>query len=224
MAIAALALWMCTVAVGTYLLATARRYGNAEAAPSEPVSVSARQPASSAADAPAPATPARVKDPFAPPSLQRERSESLPLMRALVEFAHPALGMIGLGFWFGYVVSRDRLFLAISLGILLGAIGAGAVLVHRQQPRGQAGGGRRGSRPTRRRGPPVRPAHLLAPGAHRARGGRGPHPADRRADHRTSVDFQARPGHRCIFIRASGDCHANSSQTIPCRPIISTGD
>lgn len=124
MAIAALALWMCTVAAGTYLLATARRYGNADATASEPVSVPARQPAS-AADAPVPATPARVKDPFAPPSLQRERSESLPLMRALVEFAHPALGMIGLGFWFGYVVSRDRLFLAISLGILLGAIGAG---------------------------------------------------------------------------------------------------
>jgi len=123
-AIAALALWMCTVAVGAYLLATARRYGNAEAASSEPVSVSAG-PAASAADAPARATPARVKDPFAPPSLQRERSESLPLMRALVEFAHPALGMIGLGFWFGYVVSRDRLFLAISLGILLGAICAG---------------------------------------------------------------------------------------------------
>ena len=125
MAIAALALWMCTVAVGTYLLATARRYGTAEAAPSEPVSVSARQPSTSPAGAPAPATPTRVKDPFAPPSLQRERSESLPLMRALVEFAHPALGMIGLGFWFGYVVSRDRLFLAISLGILLGAICAG---------------------------------------------------------------------------------------------------
>jgi hypothetical protein len=124
-AIAALALWMCTVAVGAYLLATARRYGNTDAPPSEPVSVPAGQPAASAADAAAPATPARVKDPFAPPSLQRERSESLPLMRALVEFAHPALGMIGLGFWFGYVVSRDRLFLAISLGILLGAIGAG---------------------------------------------------------------------------------------------------
>ena len=125
MAIAALALWMCTVAVGAYLLATARRYVNTEAASSEPVSVPAGQPAAPAADAAAAATPARVKDPFAPPSLQRERSESLPLMRALVEFAHPALGMIGLGFWFGYVVSRDRLFLAISLGILLGAIGAG---------------------------------------------------------------------------------------------------
>ena len=125
MAIAALVLWICTVAVGAYLLATARRYGNTGAAPSEPVSVSAGQPAASAASAPAPATPARVKDPFAPPSLQRERSESLPLTRALVEFAHPALGMTGFGFWFGYLVSRDRIFLTISLGILLGTICAG---------------------------------------------------------------------------------------------------
>jgi hypothetical protein len=123
-AIAALALWICTVAVGAYLLATASRFGNAESAPSEPVSVPAGKPSALTADAPAPA-PARVRDPFAPPSLQRERSESLPLMRALVEFAHPALGMIGVGFWFGYLVSRDRLFLAIALGILLGAIGAG---------------------------------------------------------------------------------------------------
>jgi hypothetical protein len=126
-AIAGLVLWICTVAVGAYLLATARRYGNTEAAPSEPVSVAAGQPSASPASvpAPAPATPARVKDPFAPPSLQRERSESPPLTRALVEFAHPTLGMTGFGFWFGYLVSHDRIFLAISLGILLGAIGAG---------------------------------------------------------------------------------------------------
>jgi hypothetical protein len=118
-AIAALVLWICTVAVGTYLLATATRYGNSEPAPSEPVPVAAM------GKVPAPEKPARVRDPFAPPSLQRERSESLPLMRALVEFAHPALGMIGFGFWFGYLVSRDRLFLAISLGVLLGTIAAG---------------------------------------------------------------------------------------------------
>jgi len=126
-AIAALVLWICTVAVGAYLLATARRYGNTEAVPSEPVSVAAGQPSASPADAPAPApaAPARAKDPFAPPSLQRDRSESLPLTRALVEFAHPALGMTGFGFWFGYLVSRDRIFLAISLGILLGTICAG---------------------------------------------------------------------------------------------------
>jgi hypothetical protein len=128
-AIAALVLWICTVAAGTYLLATARRFGNTESEPSEPVSVSAGAP-SPAADAsmgkvPPPERPARVKDPFAPPSLQRERSESLPLMRALIEFAHPALGMIGFGFWFGYLVSSDRLFLAISLGVLLGTIAAG---------------------------------------------------------------------------------------------------
>ena len=132
MALAALVLWMCTVAVGTYLLATAKRYGNTEPAPEEPVPLPARafQAAASTGGAsrgggPAGDRPARVKDPFAPPSLQRERSESLPLMRALIEFVHPALGMIGLGFWFGYLVSRDRLFLAIGLGILLGAIAAG---------------------------------------------------------------------------------------------------
>jgi hypothetical protein len=122
-AIAALVLWMCTVAVGTYLLATSRRYGNTGSPPAEQVPVPAA--ATSTAEDAAPGKPARVKDPFAPPSLQRERSESLPLMRALVEFTHPALGMIGVGFWFGYVVSRDRLFLAIGLGILLGAIAAG---------------------------------------------------------------------------------------------------
>jgi hypothetical protein len=124
-AIAALVLWICTGAVGTYLLATASRYGNTELAPSEPVSVPAGKPSAAPADAPAAAKPARVRDPFAPPSLQRERSESLPLLRSLVEFTHPALAMIGLGFWFGYLVSRDRLFLAIGLGIMLGAIGAG---------------------------------------------------------------------------------------------------
>jgi hypothetical protein len=118
---------MCTVAVGTYLLATAKRYGNYEPAPEEPVALPARafQSATSTGADPAAGKPARVKDPFAPPSLQRERSESLPLMRALIEFVHPALGIIGLGFWFGYLVSRDRLLLAIGLGILLGAIAAG---------------------------------------------------------------------------------------------------
>ena len=46
-------------------------------------------------------------------------------MKALAEFAHPALAMIGVGFWLGYVVSRDRLFAVIGLGVLLGAICAG---------------------------------------------------------------------------------------------------
>jgi hypothetical protein len=46
-------------------------------------------------------------------------------MRAAAEFAHPALAVIGLGFWLGYVLSRDRMFAAIGLGVLLGALCAG---------------------------------------------------------------------------------------------------
>jgi multisubunit Na+/H+ antiporter MnhC subunit len=52
----------------------------------------------------------------------------LPGIKALAEFAHPALALIGVGFWLGYVVSRDRLFAVIGLGILLGAICAGVSL------------------------------------------------------------------------------------------------
>ena len=160
MAIAALVLWISTVAIGTYLLATAARIGktgsvpsgNTESARSEPIPVSAGQAGQTgqtaagsankaAASSPgsgsrgeageAPATPLAERlrvnkdDRFAPPSLQRERSEPLPGLKELAEFAHPALALIGLGFWIGYVISRDRLMLAIGLGILLGAIAAG---------------------------------------------------------------------------------------------------
>lgn len=115
MAVAVLLLWLCTAAVGGYLLATAVRSGHSpgtEREPAEPVAV--------------PAEPqARVKDPFAPPSLRRAQAEPLPGLRALAEFAHPALAMIGVGFWLGYVVSRDRVFAVTGLGVLLGAICAG---------------------------------------------------------------------------------------------------
>ena len=145
MAIAALVLWISTVAIGTYLLATATRIGKTKSAPAEPVPVSAGQtgtvsanlagassPASgsqapAAASAAPPAKRAHVNkdDRFAPPSLQAERDEPVPGMKELAEFAHPALALIGLGFWVGYVISRDRIMLAIGLGIMLGAIAAG---------------------------------------------------------------------------------------------------
>ena len=134
MAVAALLFWLCTAAVGGYLLATsAARSGNPDAEPAEPVSVSAEQPAATVADqaattvspASAPARPMRYKDLFDPPSLQRAKSEPLPGLKDLAEFGHPALALIGLGIWLGYVVSRDRVFAAIGLGVLLGAICAG---------------------------------------------------------------------------------------------------
>ena len=139
MAVATLLLWLCTAAIGSYLLVTAVHAGNAEpdteelAERGESVTVPADHPAAgeppTAAGATARAKPKRSdRDLFAPPSLREARSEPMPGMRALAEFAHPALAMIGIGFWLGYVVSRDRLFAVIGLGILLGAICAGVSL------------------------------------------------------------------------------------------------
>lgn len=145
MAVATLLLWLCTAAIGSYLLVTAVHAGNAEpeteepAAAGESVTVPADGPAATSVDpAGAPgvpaASPAKVKprrsdrDLFAPQSLRDARSEPMPGLKELAEFAHPALAMIGIGFWLGYVVSRDRVFAVIGLGILLGAICAGVSL------------------------------------------------------------------------------------------------
>lgn len=114
MAVAALLIWLGTAAVGTYLLVTAIQAGNARRPQQPPVTVPAE-----------PFAPVRPRDRWDPPSLQRAKNEQLPGLRDLAEFAHPALAIIGFGFWLGYVVSRDRLFAAIGLGILLGAIAAG---------------------------------------------------------------------------------------------------
>jgi hypothetical protein len=120
MAVAALLLWLCTAAVGSYLLVTAAHAsGDTEPEPAEAV------PVASAIGVVPPAEPVRARDRFDPPSLRRAKSEPVPGLKAMAEFAHPALAMIGLGFWLGYVVSRDRLFAEIGLGVLLGAICAG---------------------------------------------------------------------------------------------------
>ena len=143
MAVAALLLWLCTAAIGSYLLVTAIHAGNTGPGPEESVPVPAEQSAAArtvqaAAGGAAPAGPATTASPakprrndrdlFAPASLRQARSEPLPGLKDLAEFAHPALALIGIGFWLGYVVSRDRLFAVIGLGILLGAICAGVSL------------------------------------------------------------------------------------------------
>lgn len=125
MAVAALLLWLCTAAVGGYLLMTAAHASGtteveADAEPAEAV------PAASPSGAGVPpAKPARARDRFDPPSLQRAKSQPIPGWGALAEFAHPALAMVGLSIWLGYVVSRKQLFAEIGLGLLLGAVVAG---------------------------------------------------------------------------------------------------
>jgi hypothetical protein len=162
-AIAALLIWLCTAAVGSYLLVTAIHSGNnaPAPAPAEPVAVAAEQPVATV-------RPVRAKDRFDPPSLQRAKSEPLPGIRALAEFAHPALAIIGIGFWLGYVVSRDRLFAAIGLGVLLGAICAGLswfVANTRDARRAAAGGSGTGNPGAQPLSPPPRLLILHAAGA-----------------------------------------------------------
>jgi len=140
-AVAALLLWLCTAAIGAYLLVTAVHAGNVGREPEEPVPVSAEQIArvvAAASRSPAkgrgappearPRLSRNDRDIFAPASLRQARAEPLPSLKDVAEFVHPALAMIGIGFWLGYVVSRDRLFAVIGLGILLGAICAGVSL------------------------------------------------------------------------------------------------
>jgi hypothetical protein len=109
--IAALLVWMCTAAAGGYLLAARTRPADTEpAAEPEPVAVPETR---------------RAKDRFDPPSLVRAKSEPLPGLRTLAEFAHPALAITGFAFWAAFLLTGDRVFAAIGLGILLGAICAG---------------------------------------------------------------------------------------------------
>lgn len=136
MAIAALLAWMCTAAAGGYLLVSRARGTEPADAEPEPQPHASRAPAleprpvpvPGPASAPEPAAvpeTRRAKDRFDPPSLTRAKAEPLPGMRALAEFGHPALALIGFGFWAAYVLTGDRVFAAIGFGIVLGAICAG---------------------------------------------------------------------------------------------------
>jgi len=129
--IAALLVWMCTAAAGGYLLATRARPADAGPAAEpepQPAPVAAAPETAGPGAQGAPATAQqtrRAKDRFDPPSLVRAKSEPLPGMRALAEFAHPALAITGFAFWAAYLLTGDRVFGAIGFGILLGAICAG---------------------------------------------------------------------------------------------------
>jgi hypothetical protein len=126
-AIAALLVWMCTAAAGGYLLASRARppaAGPAAEPEPQPAPVSASAEPGAGAQAAGQVT-RRAKDRFDPPSLARAKSEPLPGLRALAEFAHPALAITGFAFWTGYLLTGDRVFAAIGFGVLLGALCAG---------------------------------------------------------------------------------------------------
>jgi len=142
MAIVVLVLWLFTAGAGFYLLVTSNLRGArpaaalpvAQPAPdAEPATASVAAPAAQAPAAQAPAAqapaaqaqpaakrPSRAaRDRFAPPSLVAARNAPvLPGLRSLLEFAHPACAIIGLGFWLGYTFVHYRALGWIAFGLV----------------------------------------------------------------------------------------------------------
>ena len=146
MAIVVLVLWLITAGAGFYLLVTSN-LGRARPAASAPAATtSAAEPATASV---APAAPAvqpvpagqaasaappsskremrrAARDRFDPPSLTAAKSAPLvPGMRSLLEFAHPASAIVGLGFWLGFTFVHDRALGWIAFGLVTATVGLG---------------------------------------------------------------------------------------------------
>jgi len=144
MAIVVLVLWLLTVGAGFYLLVTSN-LGRARPAAASPaaepaatasaaVHASAAPPAAQAAPfaavssatqaAAAPPASKRemrraARDRFDPPSLTAAKNAPvLPGLRSLLEFAHPASAIVGLGFWLGFTLVHNRVFGWIAFGLV----------------------------------------------------------------------------------------------------------
>jgi hypothetical protein len=137
MAIVVLVLWLFTAGAGFYLLLTsslgrARPARSSAPVPQQPPSPQPASVTRPAAPAPAavsataaPATPSRraarraARERWDPPSLVAARqAPMLPSARSLVEFAHPAGGLVGLGFWLGFTLIHDRILGWIAFGLV----------------------------------------------------------------------------------------------------------
>jgi hypothetical protein len=132
LAIAALVLWVLTAAAGVVLFSTgsaARRTGGAQAAEPQavpaPASAVTVPPAETPAVRPAPPTRMPGAGPAEPPPIPRVKVHAKPGEHPLLEFSHPALGLIGMGVWFVYVGTRHAPLAWASFGILVAAIAAG---------------------------------------------------------------------------------------------------
>jgi hypothetical protein len=148
MAIVVLVLWLFTAGAGFYLLATSslsrtRSAASAARGPQPapgaqpavvPQPAAVNQPATAPATATPPTTAAReaqaaapsqraarraARERWDPPSLVAARQAPiLPGARSLVEFAHPAGGIIGLAFWLGFTLIHNRALGWIAFGLI----------------------------------------------------------------------------------------------------------
>jgi hypothetical protein len=134
MAIVVLVLWLFTAGAGFYLLVTsnlgrarpAADVPAATASAAEPATASVATTATPAAQAvPAAPPPSRremrraARDRFDPPSLTAAKSAPVvPGLRSLLEFAHPALAIVGLGFWLAFTLVHNRGLGWIGFGLV----------------------------------------------------------------------------------------------------------
>src|SRR5579859_2276888 len=143
MAIVVLVLWLFTVGAGFYLLLTSSLSRARPAtpaapgphpAPPAPLPLTPTPPTPPTPPAPAP-TPAPAVVTTADPPSQREARRAargrwdppslvasrqapvVPGARSLVEFAHPAGGLIGLAFWLGFTLVHNRALGWIGFGL-----------------------------------------------------------------------------------------------------------
>jgi hypothetical protein len=115
MAIVVLVLWLFTAGAGFSVLITSNLKRDRAVPAPQLVSAEART-AEPVPAVPVPAEP--PKDRFAPPSLVAARNAPvMPGARALLEFAHPAFGTIGLAFWLGFSLVHYRVLGWIGFGL-----------------------------------------------------------------------------------------------------------
>jgi hypothetical protein len=64
-----------------------------------------------------------ARDRFDPPSLTAAKNAPVvPGLRSLLEFAHPAFAIVGLGFWLGFTMVHDRALGWIAFGLVTAAV------------------------------------------------------------------------------------------------------
>jgi hypothetical protein len=143
LAIAALILWVLTASAGVSLLSSGRAARGAAAGPAGPADAAggpARpadavggpdHPADAAASAAPPAgAPARfaaipLTEDGRPPPVPHAKVAAPPGEHPLLQFSHPALALIGFGFWLAFVLVHYRPLAWISFAILVITLSAG---------------------------------------------------------------------------------------------------
>lgn len=135
MAIVVLVLWLFTAGAGFSVLITSNlKRQDAVPAPDLPFAHAAAPPSVQSAPESGSAPPSvsrrevkrSFEDQIAPPSLVAARNAPVvPGARALLEFAHPAFGIIGLAFWLGFSLIHYRVLGWIGFGLSVATASAG---------------------------------------------------------------------------------------------------